>query len=592
MTDQTEPVDDPTTTVLIPGDAASADKAKEISIGLIRSGAAELDADPSGFVARSAQVDHLGLGHTRVQQLVDNVPVFGGGAVIHLDDEGALRSVTDRFVAHVRVNTTPKISDFTATDLAVGRSGGWGALSDVPAAELMVLRHEGADYLTYRVSLEQLDQDQPSMPVLFIDAHTGDLVMQYDNLQTARNRRTYDGNNGSSLPGSLRRTEGQGPTGDGPVDAAHDNAGDTYDCYAQNFGRDSYDDRGATMYSTAHHRSNYNNAFWNGSQMVYGDGDGSVFTPLSESLDVVAHELTHAVTDESSDLIYRNQSGALNEAMSDILAAYCEAWHDGSVNGDVWKIGDEIYTPGTSGDALRYMNNPTIDGSSYDYYPTRYTGSADNGGVHWNSGIANLAFYLLSVGGTHPRGETSNSVPAIGIEKAGQIFYRANNVYLTASSNFESARNATASAANDLYGQTEVDAVQAAWDAVGVPGGGAPPPPPGCPWQPGDYDYCKDCGPCEDGEGDCDGNGECVAGTVCAQDVGANYGWPSNVDVCEEPSSSCPWPLEHWNYCRDCGPCQANEGDCDGNGECAAGTRCVNNVGADYGWPSSVDVCR
>ncbi|MCP4900492.1 MAG: PKD domain-containing protein, partial [bacterium] len=245
------------------------------------------------------------------------------------------------------------------------------------------------------------------------------------------------------------------------------------------FSRDSYDDNGAQLVSTVHHRANYNNAFWNGSQMVYGDGDGSSFSPLSGSLDVVAHELTHAVTDRTADLVYAKESGALNEAWSDVLGASTEAWVDGGITSNTWKLGEDIYTPGTAGDALRYMNNPTADGYSKDYYPERlYPGSCtpnpntnDNCGVHGNSGIANLAYVLLVQGGTHPRGKTSVNVPGIGITKAEQVFYRALVNYMTSSTNFEGARNATAQAAQDLYGQSEADAVQAAWNAVGVPGG-------------------------------------------------------------------------------------------------------------------------
>ncbi len=272
------------------------------------------------------------------------------------------------------------------------------------------------------------------------------------------------------------RTEGQGASGDAVLDAAHDNAGITYDFYFSRFGRDSYNGAGATLTSTVHYSRNYVNAYWNGTQMVYGDGDGSQSGPLTV-LDVVGHELTHAVTDTSSDLIYSNESGALNEAMSDVFGASIEAYRDGAVSANTWKIGEECWTPATAGDALRYMNDPALAGD-YDYYPTRYTGTSDNGGVHWNSGIANLAFKLMVTGGTHPRGKTSNVVPALdanpylSIEKGAAIFYRANTVYLTPSSTFADARNATAQAAADLYGSAAATAVNEAWTAVGV---GAPP---------------------------------------------------------------------------------------------------------------------
>ena len=570
------------------GSIDSVERAKSLSLEVLRTNRLGAMESVDNVQLAGVIIDHLGMAHTRVQQTVEGVPVFGGQAIVHLESDGALRSITDGFVRGVQIDPQPKIVEADAVQLAIEAEGEVDA-GTTPEVDLQVLRHNGEAYLTFRVQLMQIERDEPRMPVVFVDAHLGRVVHSYNNLHTAKNRNSHDGNNGFTLPGTLVRQEGDAAIGDQAVDDAHDFAGGTYDCYSALFGRDSYDDNGASLESTAHHRTNYNNAFWNGSQMVYGDGDGSLFSPLSGSFDVVAHELTHAVTDASSNLIYQNESGALNEAMSDILAAVCDHYDQGSpavIPGDVWQIGEDIFTPGTAGDALRYMDDPTADGSSYDYYPTRYTGTLDNGGVHWNSGIANLAFYLLVTGGTHPSGSTTVNVPAIGMDKAAQIFYRANNLYLTASSNFQAARDATADAATDLYTQTEIDAVHLAWDAVGVPGSGV------CPWAPGDYAYCVDCGPCADGEGDCDSDAECATGLVCATDVGANYGWNADVDVCEAPASSCPWVPGDWDYCLDCGPCNNGEGDCDSNAECAAGTECVDNVGANYGWSSSVDVCE
>ena len=210
--------------------------------------------------------------------------------------------------------------------------------------------------------------------------------------------------------------------------------------------------------------------------------NGSSLDDLTKSFDVIAHELTHGVTDFESDLLYQKESGALNEALSDIFGVSADSYsRGGTIDASTWKLGEEVYTPGTSGDALRYMNDPDLDGYSKGYYPERlYPGSCtpsgnnDQCGVHGNSGIANLAYYLLVQGGTHPRGKTTVNVPAIGMIKAEQIFYRAQTTYLTSSSNFSAARTATTQAAADLYGQTEVDAVHDAWCAVGVPGCPAP----------------------------------------------------------------------------------------------------------------------
>jgi vibriolysin len=153
-----------------------------------------------------------------------------------------------------------------------------------------------------------------------------------------------------------------------------------------------------------------------------------------------------------------------------------EAYNDGAVSTDTWKVGEDITTPATAGDALRYMNDPAA-GGDYDYYPTRYTGTADYGGVHSNSGIANLAFYLMVKGGTHPRGKTTTVVTALNatattsIDMGAKIWYRALTVYMTSSTNFSAARTATAQAATDLYGAAAAASVNLAWDAVGAPGG-------------------------------------------------------------------------------------------------------------------------
>ena len=423
--------------------------------------------------SRRVLMDSQGKAHERVSQSFKGVPVFGAAAIIHLGQGGAVASVTDRLVRDLKVDTTPRLKVDEAVQRAIAALETGSTVVGTPRADLQILADSQHTRLTWRVQLETVKADgEPSRPNLFIDAHSGDAVQQFDNLQTSRNRKTYTANNRTTLPGTLVRGEGQGPSSDAIANQAHDNAGFTYDFYANVFGRDSYDGLGTNLISSVHYSKNYVNAFWNGTQMVYGDGDGSQSSALTV-LDVVGHELTHAVTDTSSELIYANESGALNEAMSDVFGAAIEAYRDGVVSANTWKIGEECWTPGTAGDALRYMNDPAIAGD-YDYYPTRYTGTSDSGGVHWNSGIANLAFHLMVNGGTHPRGKTSNVVPALdanayaSIMKGAAIFYRANTVYLTPGSTFSDARNATAQAATDLYGASAAASVNEAWTAVGV----------------------------------------------------------------------------------------------------------------------------
>ncbi|HEX8537926.1 MAG TPA: M4 family metallopeptidase, partial [Cystobacter sp.] len=246
----------------------------------------------------------------------------------------------------------------------------------------------------------------------------------------------------------------------------------TYDFYFSKFGRDSYNGTGGVLTSSVHYSRGYVNAYWDGTQKVYGDGDGSQSGPLTV-LDVVGHELTHAVTDNESDLVYSGESGGLNESMSDIFGAVCEWYGDGKVvSARTWLIGDDVWTPATPGDGLRYMANPTQDGSSLDYYPD-YSSGVD---VHYSSGISNLAFYLLSQGGKHPKAKTTTEVTGIGIEKAARIFYKANADIMTPSTTFEQAKIATEQAAQQLgYDAATIASVTNAWKAVGV---GVPVPPP------------------------------------------------------------------------------------------------------------------
>jgi vibriolysin len=264
--------------------------------------------------------------------------------------------------------------------------------------------------------------------------------------------------------------------GDTHDDVNYDKLGRTWSCNNANFGRDSFDNAGAQLISTVHYNRNYVNAYWDGTQMVYGDGDGVNSTMLGLSADVTTHELTHAVTERESNLTYSGESGGLNEGLSDIFGAYCESYASGTwaTTNAVFMVGDDIWTPATPNDALRYMYDPALDGSSKDYWVSG-VGNVD---VHYSSGIANLAFTLLSRGGTHPRGKSTINVPAIGVQKAGKVFYEANANCATSSTNYLQFKTCAVQKAAAVYGagSAEEDATSKAFEAVGV--GGAPPPPP------------------------------------------------------------------------------------------------------------------
>ena len=235
-----------------------------------------------------------------------------------------------------------------------------------------------------------------------------------------------------------------------------------YDYYKNTHGRLSYDGNNAFLQSRINAQfwtgSGYspNNASWNGYEMAYGNGDGSTFRALVD-LDITAHELTHGVTEYTAGLIYQNASGALNEAVSDIMAAM--------VDRNDWLIGEDSYTPATSGDALRYMNNPPR-GDQPDNYGSRYTGTGDNGGVHINSGIFNKAAYMMAAGGTF----RNVSVSGIGRGRTERIWYRALSRYFGSSTGYTGARSACIRASSDLYGANSwiTNSVKNAFASVGI----------------------------------------------------------------------------------------------------------------------------
>lgn len=247
---------------------------------------------------------------------------------------------------------------------------------------------------------------------------------------------------------------------------AHWGAEQTYDYFWNKFGRKSFDDKDAKIRSYVHYGKNYNNAFWNGVVMTYGDGDGKVFNPLT-SIDVCAHEIAHAVTTNSAGLVYQYESGALNESFSDIFGNSVEAYAKPA--DAFWNIGEDI-TP--SGTGIRLMQNPNAKRHPDTYKGTNWrTGPADNGGVHSNSGVQNFWYYLLCEGGTGTNDNSENyTVQKIGMNKAEQIAYRNLTVYLTSSSQYVDARFFAIRSAADLYGDcsAEVIAVTNAWHAVGV----------------------------------------------------------------------------------------------------------------------------
>lgn len=444
-------------------------EAREAAAGYLRAIAPvfRMGANSSLEPVRSRS-DELGQAHVRFQQYLNDLPVVGATLTVHADGlSGRVHAVTGRFVAGEDLASEPVIEGEAAVAATLATLASDAVSVDAPDL-VYVVTDDGAR-LTWSAEVQYTGVDGPERDLVFVDAISGELVTRHPQHHRALNRYVYNSGGKQALPGQLLIKEG-GSSGDPTAADAYKFAGVTYDFYKEKFGRDSFNASGAALHSSVHFGYKYVNAYWDGSQMVYGDGDGVYASAFARDQDVVVHELTHAVTQYEANLVYQGQSGALNEAFSDIMAAAADAHAAGGVRAATWDLAEGIWTPGEAGDAMRYMNDPTRDGQSSDYYPERFTGSEDNGGVHLNSGIANLAFYLTVAGGKHPRGKTSTVVPALGMDRGAAIYYRALTHYLASTASFEDARNATAQAATELYGADAAAAVHAAWTAVGVPG--------------------------------------------------------------------------------------------------------------------------
>jgi bacillolysin len=445
-----------------------------------------------------------GVTQTRYQQYVGDAAVYGGQITV-LARNGQQAAVVGNHYSNLSPSNQVRLSKAGARDKVQRVRGNSGKF----ITTLYINPQTGVRF--YEVDSQRFD----SRKVFHINAQTGKKIKEYSNLQEALEtgigvqndakqidvtvsgtshqmisadgrQATYDAQNKNQLPGTLfvdpegdgawnlagRTSPGQ-PAG---VDA-HYYADVTDNYYLDIFSRNSLDDEGMRMVSTAHFSKNYNNAFWNGQQVTYGDGDGTVtFRELSGGLDVVTHELTHGVTEFTSGLIYQGESGALNESFSDILGNSSEFYaREGGLDPEVadWQIGEDVYLPRDDAPGFRNMADPAEDGDP-DYYSERYTGKKDSGGVHINSGIPNHAYYLLVNGGRNAgeaRGHTHTGprVRGIGLADAEQIFYTG-FTSLPADATMSEARQATEEAAVALYGANsrQKTSTSNAWEAVGV----------------------------------------------------------------------------------------------------------------------------
>ncbi len=409
------------------------------------------------FVATKGP-DEVAMEHVRYRQVHEGVPVAGAELIVHLRGRSAT-SVNGLVLPDLDVATTPTLDAKAAAAIAMERAlaARKGSGDDpIGLSEARLEIFDAGFYLRQAPGRARLAWFFEASAIAYrefvwIDAHDGKVLQQFSQLTDARDRRVYTAGGGSSLPGTLIRSEGGAASGDVDVDQAYVYSGDTYDYFWGQHGRDSYDGSGATLSSTVDWcdaglcgSCPCENAFWDGTQMVYGDG-----FPAAD--DVVAHELTHAVTEYSANLVYCVQSGALNESFSDIFGETVDLSNAGGTDTPAvrWLMGEDV--PGIG--AIRNMSDPTTFGdpgktSDPEFFCATSCFDYDNGGVHINSGVPNHAFALMVDGGTY----NSITVTGIGLTKAGKIQYRALTQYLTANATFTDAYSALTQSCTDLIG--------------------------------------------------------------------------------------------------------------------------------------------
>jgi thermolysin len=466
--------------------------------------------------------------HVRADQYFKGVRVVGGD-IARQSEQGVTISLFGTLYDGIAIDSTPEVDAEAARQTVEAHAG--VRLGESRRPELVVLPLDAGGYLlAWRVraaahgDVRQYFVDARSGAIAFeySDLKTQDRVGKAQGVLGDTKKISVQSSGGKyytndqlrppaiktyDMQGNVQRTDdylnglvflGQNDLGsdtdnvwtDGAVDDAHVYAGWTYDYYSKRFGRNGLDNHNIPMVSLVHpvrrtdlstyfptHDEYFVNAGYYGDGiMVYGVGlpagftlGGQVWDYTSGAIDIVAHELTHGVTDYSSNLIYRNESGALNEAFSDMMGTavefYWQPAGSGSMRAD-YLIGEDVVRPG----GIRSMENPQAYGDP-DHYSKRYLGTQDNGGVHINSGIANQAYYLAIEGGTN---RTSGlSVEGVGQANREQIektFYRAFTQLMPSNGNFATARATTIQAARDLYGAGSAAerAVTQAWTAVGV----------------------------------------------------------------------------------------------------------------------------
>jgi len=433
---------------------------------------------------RSAGRDRLGIDHVRMQQVVNDVPVVGAELMVHLRGAEVMAAHGKTLPGLEGFDTQARVSEARAQEIVRGfaehRLGAKDPWLSEPRLEILNKGifdgHRQPTVLAWFVEA----RGPKLREFVWVDAWRGSVALHFSQLDkgVARpNRTIYDADSSYTLPGNLMAEEGYPPAADADAIAAYNFTGDTWDYFWQEHNRYSYDELGGALVSTVHYcpypsACPYQNAYWDGAQMVYGEG-------FSRADDVTAHELTHAVTEHSANLFYYMQSGALNESISDIFGETVDQWNTdrgdqtrrGNDSASVrWLMGEDV--PGIG--AIRNMMNPNQFGdpgktSDPQFYCANDDYYGDNGGVHRNSGVPNHAYALMVDGGTY----NSITVTGIGLKKAAKIQYRTLTNYLSSASDFLDYYDAVQQACSDLTldhasGITPSDCtqVQHALDAV------------------------------------------------------------------------------------------------------------------------------
>lgn len=476
----------------------------------------------AGLELLAVEEDKLGMKHYRYRATYNKFPVIGSMYIFHTI-AGRIKSINGVIPKFIESDNTPAIQRDAALNKALRFIGAstykWQFPAEeswlkseqqnpnatfYPSGNLVYAPHslpENVNEYSLAWEFDIYAQDPVSRKQVYVDARSGEVIHSNELLQHANASgtavtgyvgtktittdytgsiyrlretgrgagiETYNLNKGSSYSSAVDFTDSDNYWNnvnanlDQYATDAHYGAEMTYDYYLTTFGRNSIDNAGLKLLSYVHYSTNYVNAFWDGSRMTYGDGNSS-YTPLT-SLDVCGHEITHGLTSYTANLNYSYQSGALNESFSDIFGTIIEFY--GHLPTADWLIGEDFGTP------FRSMSNPKTYQQPNTYLGTYwYTGSGDNGGVHYNSGVQNYWFYLITMGGsgTNDNGNSYN-ITGIGMAKAAAIAYRTLTIYLTPTSQYTDARYYSIKATEDLYGpcSPEVIAVTNAWYAVGV----------------------------------------------------------------------------------------------------------------------------